>query len=209
MCNTRGGSWGQFGETNHFLPKSGQKTLFLAVMVPDLLTSEWAGTHNFRGIAKIHKCFGKFGTSASKWAMWKASIFKIVRLAAAWIFFWWGHKKTQKNHFFHKTLISQNLLKEANIQARSMWKLTSRAFRKCGTYWACHVFNGSYRPSKMDESEKTGPSPKISGVQKKKTRPQFWVLRSETNSTSCQPCLKTVLFVSDPKNRYCGRVFFF
>ena len=66
MYNTWGGSWGQFGETNHFLPKSGQKTLIFAVMVPDHLTSEWAGTHNFRGIANFHKCFGKFGTSASK-----------------------------------------------------------------------------------------------------------------------------------------------
>ena len=47
MYNTWGGSWGQFGETNHFLPKSGLKTLFLAVMVPDHLTSEWAGNHNF------------------------------------------------------------------------------------------------------------------------------------------------------------------
>ena len=100
--------------------------------------------------------------------MWKASILKIVRLAATWIFLGGGNEKMQKNDFFHKTLISQNLLKEANIQARSMWKLTSRAFRKCGTYWACHVFNGSYRPSKMDESEKTGPSPKISGVKKKR-----------------------------------------
>ena len=113
--------------------------------------------------------------------MCKASIFKIVRLAAAWIFFWWGHKKTQKKHFFHKTLISQNLLKEANIQARSMWKLTSRAFRKCGTYWACHVFNGSYRPSKMDESEKTGPSPKISGVQKKRHGHNFENYGSKLN----------------------------
>ena len=100
MYNTRGGSWGQFGETNHFLPKSGQKTLFLAVMVPDHLTSEWAGTHNFRGIAKIHKCFGKFGTSASIWAMCKASIFNSVRLAATWIFFWEGHRKMQKTAFF-------------------------------------------------------------------------------------------------------------
>ena len=58
MHNTWGGAWGQFGETNHFLPKSGLKTLFLAVMVPDLLTSEWAGTHNFRGIANFHMCFG-------------------------------------------------------------------------------------------------------------------------------------------------------
>ena len=111
--------------------------------------------------------------------MCKASIFKIVRLAAAWIFFWCGNEKMQKNDFFHKTLISQNLLKEANIQARSMWKLTSRAFRKCGTYWACHVFNGSYRPSKMDESEKTGPSPKISGVKKKRHGHnfEFWGLK--------------------------------
>ena len=140
--------------------------------------------------------------------MWKASIFKIVRLAATWIFLGGGNEKMQKNDFFHKTLISQNLLKEANIQARSMWKLTSRAFRKCGTNWACHVFNGSYRPSKMDESEKTGPSPRIRGVQKKDTDTIF-IFWSETNSTSCQPCLKTALFVSCPKNRYCGRVFFF
>jgi hypothetical protein len=80
--------------------------------------------------------------------------------------FKWGHEKSQKNDFSQRTLISQNLLKEANIQARSMWNLTSWRFRKCGTYWACHVFNGSYRPSKMDESEKNGPSPKISGVKK-------------------------------------------
>ena len=131
--------------------------------------------------------------------MWKASIFKIVRLAATWIFLGGGNEKMQKNDFFHKTLISQNLLKEANIQARSMWKLTSRAFRKCGTYWACHVFNGSYGPSKMDESEKTSPSPKIRGVQKI-TWPQFLFFRSETNSTSSQPCEKTSLFVSDLKN---------
>ena len=140
--------------------------------------------------------------------MWKASIFKIVRLAATWIFLGGGNEKMQKNNFFHKTLISQNLLKEANIQARSMWKLTSRAFRKCGTYWACHVFNGSYRPSKMDESEKTGPSPKIRGF-KKKTRPQFFIFCFETNSTSSQPCEKTWLFVSDLKNWNKISVFFF
>ena len=66
MYNTRGGSWGQFGETKYFLPKSGLKTLIFAVMVPDQLTSEWAGTHTYRGIADFHMCFGKCGTSASK-----------------------------------------------------------------------------------------------------------------------------------------------
>ena len=36
-------------------------------------------------------------------------------------FFLVGTQKIEeKKHFFHKTLISQNLLKEANIQARSM-----------------------------------------------------------------------------------------
>ena len=141
--------------------------------------------------------------------MWKASIFKIVRLAATWIFLGGGNEKMQKNDFFHKTLISQNLLKEANIQAWSMWKLTSWRFRKCGTYWACHVFNGSYRPSKMDESEKTGPSPKISGVQKKKTRPQFWKLRLEIESALKQPCWSHADSISEPKTQNCGRVFFF
>ena len=130
-------------------------------MVPDHLTSEWAGTHNFRGIANFHKCFGKFGTSASKWAMWKASIFKIVRLAATWKNFRSGHEKMLKTGVFHKTLISRNLLKEAHIQARSMWKLTSRAFRKCGTYWAYQVLNGSYCWSKSVYVEILATSAKI------------------------------------------------
>ena len=134
-------------------------------MVPDQLTSEWAGTHNFRGIANFHKCFGKFGTSASKWAMWKASFFKIVRLAADWRS---GHEKMLKTDVFHKTLISRNLLKEAHIQARSMWKLTSRAFRKCGTYWAYQVLNGSYCWSKSDNCEFLAPLAKIRGVTKKR-----------------------------------------
>ena len=138
-------------------------------MVPDHLTSEWAGTHNFRGIAKIHKCFGKLGTSASIWAVCKASIFKIVRLAATWKFFRYGHEKMLKTGVFHKTLISRNLLKEAHIQARSMWKLTSRAFQKCGTYWAYHVLNGSYCWSKSDGFEILAPLAKIRGVPKKDT----------------------------------------
>ena len=147
-------------------------------MVPDHLTSEWAGTHNFWGIAKFHKCFGKFGTSASKWAMWKASIFKIVRLAATWKFFRCGHEKMLKTDVFHKTLISRNLLKEAHIQARSMWKLTSRAFRKCGTYWAYQLLNGSYCRSKLDNCEILAPLAKI-GSRKKKQHfltGEFWTL---------------------------------
>ena len=84
-----------------------------------------------------------------------------------------------KINVFHKTLIPQNLLKEKNIQDRTMWKGTAWRFRKCGTYWPCEVLNGSYRPSKMDESEKTGPSPKIRGVTKKRHghNNEFWCLK--------------------------------
>ena len=105
--------------------------------------------------------------------MGKASKFNIGRMKIVWIFFWCGHEKMLKIDFFHKTLIPRNLLKEKNIRARSMWNLTSWRFRKCGTYWACEVLNGSYRPSKMDESEKTGPSPKIRGV-KTQSRLMSW-----------------------------------
>ena len=101
-------------------------------------------------------------------------------------FFRCGNEKMLKIDFFHKTLIPRNLLKEKNIRARSMWNLTSWRFRKCGTYWACEVLNGSYRPSKMDESEKTGPSPKIRGVKKKRHghNIQFWGLKRIAGPTN-------------------------
>ena len=155
------------GQNDDFLPKNGLKTAFLSITILDHPTSDWAGTQIFKGIANFNMCFEKCGTSASKWAMGKSSNFNIVRSAATWNFFRCGHEKMLKTDVFHKTLIPRNLLKEKNIQDRAMWKLTSRAFRKCGTYWACEVLNGSYRPSKMDESEKTGPSTKIRGVTKK------------------------------------------
>ena len=42
----------------------------------------------------------------------------------------------------------------------------------------------------------------------KKTRPQFWFLGPETNSLVFKHGWQDVLFVSDLKNDYCGRVFF-
>ena len=90
-----------------------------------------------------------------------------------------GHEKMLKTDVFHKTLISRNLLKEAHIQARSMWKLTSRAFRKCGTYWAYQLLNGSYCWSKSDNVEILAPSAKIRGVTKKRHghNNEFWGLK--------------------------------
>ena len=81
-----------------------------------------------------------------------------------------------------------------------------QSFPKMWYFLACEVLNGSYRPSKMDESEKTAPSRKIRGVKKNNTPT---ILTPETNSMSAQPCEKDMLFVSGPKNRYCGRVIFF
>ena len=162
------------GQRNDFLQKSGLKTPILAVMVLDQLTSEWAGTQHFKGIAISNMCFEKSGTSASKWAMGKSSNFNIVRSAATWNFFRCGHEKMLKTDVFHKTLIPRNLLKEKNIQDRTMWKLTSRAFRKCGTYWACEVLNGIYCWSKSEGCEILAPLAKIRGRKKK---PKAVILR--------------------------------
>merc|ERR1711983_742248 len=48
-----------------------------------------------------------------------------------------------------------------------MRKLSSRGFRKCGTFGSCELFNGSYCCSKSTDFEIFGPSPKIRGVKKK------------------------------------------
>ena len=117
--------------------------------------------------------------------MGKSSNFNIVRSAGTWNFFRCGHEKMLKTDVFHKTLIPRNLLKEKNIQDRTMWKLTSWRFRKCGTYWACEVLNGSYRQSKMEESEKKGPSSKIRGVTKKRHghNNECWALKLNQRGT--------------------------
>ena len=167
-CITLGGvHWVEMGQRNDFLQKSGLKTPILAVMVLDQLTLEWAGTQNFKGIAISNMCFEKSGTSVSKWAMGKSSNFNIVRIKILWIFFRCGHGKQLKTAFFHKTLIPRNLLKEKNIQDRTMWKRTSWRFQKCGTYWACQLLNGSYCCSKSKDCEILAPLAKIRSRKKK------------------------------------------
>ena len=94
------------------------------------------------------------------------------------------------------------------FQDRTMWNLSSRGFRKCGTFGSCELFNGSYCCSKSTDFEIFGPSPKIRGV-KKKELPQFWVFGYETNSRRSRPYELPWLFVSSPKNQNCGSSFFF
>ena len=155
-------------------------------MVLDQLTLEWAGTQNFKGIAISNMCFEKSGTSVSKWAMGKSSNFNIVRSAATWIFFRSGREKKLKTAFFHKTLIPRNLLKEKNIQDRTMWKRTSWRFQKCGTYWACQLLNGSYCCSKSKDCEILAPLAKIRSRKKKcyGRNFEFWTLPLNQRGTN-------------------------
>ena len=144
-------------------------------------------------------CFWKYGTKAFRWAMGRPSRIKIVRLAATWNFFseWtWKIAKNPSPRYF---------LMGKFFQERTMRKLRSRGFRKCGTFGSCELFNGSC--SKSTDFEISGPSPKIRGV-KKKELPQFWVFGSETNSRCSPPYELPWLFVSGPKNQNCGSSFF-
>ena len=59
-CITLGGVyWVEMGQNNDFLQKSGQKTAFLSITILDHPTLDWAGTRNFKGIAKVNMCFKK------------------------------------------------------------------------------------------------------------------------------------------------------
>ena len=121
MYNTWGCFLAQFGWKKCFIQKSTLKWGFLLVTFLDHLTSEAAGTHNFKGIANFHRCFEKFGTSSSKWAMGKASNFNIVRSAGTWKIFRCGHEKMLKTDILHKTLIPRYLLTE-KISRIGPWK---------------------------------------------------------------------------------------
>ena len=87
-----------------------------------------------------------------------------------------------------------------------MWKLTSRAFRKCGTYWAYQVLSHSYWLSKSDQIQR-----KIllgRRRHKKKTRPQFRFLGPEIESAWDQHGWFHADSMAALKTHYCGRVFF-
>ena len=187
MYNTMGSKVDGLAVREHFLSKSAWKSPILAARFSEHLTLEGASTHNFKDWDLFRMCFGKFGTRAFRWAMGRPSSIKIVRLAAIWNFFGGGHEKLQKTAFFAKIPSPQHFCEGKFFQDRTMWKLSSRAFRKCGTFWACELFNGSYCWSKSDHVGKSRSVPEIRRCQKKKTRPQFWFFGPETNSRSGPP----------------------
>ena len=87
-----------------------------------------------------------------------------------------------------------------------MWKCTSRAFQKCGSFRDLEVLNHSYRLSNLGEIQKEN----LLGRRrhKKKTRPQYRFVGPETNSRAFSHGWEDLLFVSGLKTHYCGRVFF-
>ena len=88
-------------------------------------------------------------------------------------------KKCQKRVYSAFRQITWNFDIETHIQGTTMWKLTSRRFRKCGSYWASEFLNGSYRCSKLTDCEILSPLPKIRGVKKKRHghNNEFWALK--------------------------------
>ena len=87
--------------------------------------------------------------------------------------FWSSLLKTMKTRQT-KTYITQNFELVWPIQGRTMWKLTSWGFQKCGTFRVLKVLNQSYWLSKSGEISK-----KKSASQKKDTRP---ILRIEARN---------------------------
>ena len=169
-CITLGGVyWVEMGQNYDFLPKNGLKTAFLSITILDHPTSDWAGTQNFKGIANFNMCFEKFGTSASKWAMGKASSFDIVRLAATWIFLRGTPKNAKKRFFFGFRQITWDFDIETHIQGTTMWNPTSWRFRKCGSFWAYEFLNGSYCCSKLAHCQNFGSVTKNKRCHKKTT----------------------------------------
>ena len=67
--------------------------------------------------------------------------------------FWSSLLKTPKTRGT-KTWITQNFELVWPIQGRTMWKLTSWGFQKCGTFWGLKVLNQSYWLSKSSQISK-------------------------------------------------------
>ena len=118
--------------------------------------------------------------------MGKASNVNIGRIKIFWNFFWEGHRKMQKTGFLAFRQITWDFDIETHIQGTTMWKLTSRRFRKCGSFCASEFLIGSYRCSKLTDCEILGPLPKIRGVTKKRHghNNEFWALPSNQRGTN-------------------------
>ena len=88
-----------------------------------------------------------------------------------------------------------------------MRKVTSWEFRKCCSFWVLKVLNPSYWLSKLGENLRKNSEERR--CQKKKTRPQFWVLGAAIESAWAQHGWFHADSMAAVKTHYCGRLIFF
>ena len=93
----------------------------------------------------------------------------------------------------------------------TMWKLTSRAFQKCGTFPSLEILYRSYGCSKSGQISRFFLSlfSKIVGVTKKKRRPQFFRFRFPIESAGTKVGYFDADSIWSRNFENCGRVFFF
>ena len=140
--------------------------------------------------------------------MGKASNVNIGRIKKFWNFFAEYHQKMPKTGFFAFRQITWDFDIETHIQGTTMRKLTSRRFRKCGSFWTSEFLNGSYRWSKLTDCEILGPLQKIRGVAKKRHghNNEFWALHVGPTLIQWQRSKLNIVavsfFLSPPSHQY-------
>ena len=117
-------------------------------------------------------------------------------------------KKFQKMIFFTFGQITRVFELVWPIQARTMWKLTSWGFRKCGSFRDFEVLNRSYGCLKSEDSEIFGPLPKIRGVTKKQHSVNIEFLVPKLKLVKNNP-IGYIEFEFRASNLKIGRVLFF
>jgi len=96
-----------------------------------------------------------------KLAMWKVSGIKIESAAGRQKFLpkWNGTLWKMEN--FRKSVRRRKFSMWKFFRDSTMLKLSSRGFRKCGTFWACELLKWSYCCSKSDDVGRTRVASKI------------------------------------------------
>ena len=110
-----------------------------------------------------------------KLAMWKVSGIKIESAAGRQSFLPKWHGTLWKMENFRKSVRRRKFSMWKFSRDSTMLKLSSRGFRKCGTFWACELLKWSYCCSKSDDVGRTRVASKIRWGYEKAPRSQFWL----------------------------------
>ena len=155
--------WRSFSRTLQMIPAGGWKWKWSNNVLKSEMGKFWriSITNNVKSYKKFD---GKAQTA--KFTVFAREISSAVQKT-------WKTRKT-------KTWITQNIQILNHIQGTAIGKLTSRGFRKCGTFWVYDFLKGSYWLSKSSKISKKKMGRRR--CYKKKELPQFWFFGPETNS---------------------------